>query len=194
MTILAAQRFMDAEQGEVGSRVSEMIRIQPGDVRITAFMVGMTAAAVDRAVGGHTSVEAQPGTEVRIDFLVAVQAHGCLISLVEAHMTFVAVTFEFGVALDDLARHQQQLAQIESGVLSLGTGEAGKHSYQWQQPLQTEELSVSATARKAIGEPRVRPVRMDGVTAVFCSQNLIFVHFNHKYVQCKLRSHKKASP
>ena len=119
MAAFAIRGRVTAQQGEIGRRVVERIRVQPDDVRIATFVLGVTGGAFDRGHRLGTAVEPEPSVDVVVDLRVAIQAQRSLRRTCERLMTRRAFILVFGVTGDNRPGHQNALEHLcRSGVRS----------------------------------------------------------------------------
>lgn len=111
MTILALYFFLllvSAQQGKVGLRVVEVLRIQHRDIRIPSLVFGMTGTAF---LLFKPAVKSLVFQDIRLHILVAIRAQCSLRLLVEPDVAFLAIRFELGVSLDHFPGHQRGLTR-----------------------------------------------------------------------------------
>lgn len=107
VTAPALQFAVFAFQREVGGAVIKIIAIEPDDIGRAPLVIGMTLFTRQRGVVFQLAVKAFFGGDVGTDHIVALHAELILRLLGERYVAFCALSFQFGVALDELSRHQQ---------------------------------------------------------------------------------------
>ena len=100
---------MQSDQFEIRHRVIEPLFVETNDVGVAADVIRVAGFALRRAGVRMASMKAGRGRDVVCHVLMAIHAQSALRLLVEGLVTAGAFDFDFGMSLDDLARHQQGL-------------------------------------------------------------------------------------
>lgn len=106
MTAFAANNRVCASKRIISCTVVKGLSVQLDDIRIAAYMIGMTMTALGFPCL-RTSMKTMPAHDVGIDFLMAVPAKRALFLFAERLVTAVAFLFIFRMALNNLAWHHQ---------------------------------------------------------------------------------------
>jgi len=108
MTGAAGDRGMRTLQGEIGTPVVKRQWVQPDNVSVPTQVFAVTAFTRRGGNVGKAPVVASLALNVLVDIFVAVEAQPRLRGFTEPGMAFTALGFQFGVTLNNLARHQQR--------------------------------------------------------------------------------------
>lgn len=113
MTALALHEFVRAIQPEFrGGVVLERRLVERCDAGVAPLVIGVTGAA-DRAI--LSPMQAAPLRQIRVDFLVAIEAQAILRCLVKRHVTTLALLLPLGVATNHLAWHERRFERLRAG-------------------------------------------------------------------------------
>ncbi len=107
---------MGAPEREIRGLVIEVLSIQPDDILVPAFMIGVAMLAFASLYVTTPAMEAGLGFDICGDLLVARQAQANLRGFAERFVTILAFFLVFGVALNDLAGHHQLLENIRPSL------------------------------------------------------------------------------
>lgn len=112
VALVALQRLVLATQQKIGLAMIELLFVEMDHLRLTPLMLRVTVAASLRF---EPSVKTRFGAHVNPHFLVAIGTQARLRGTVELDMTLLAVVFQFGMPLDQLARGQDGLDTLCAG-------------------------------------------------------------------------------
>ncbi len=107
MACLAGGQPMCPVKSEVGYFMVERFRIQLNDVRVPAFMVGVTARALRIVNQATATMKTSSVSNILRDLLMAVETQPSLASSLEFLMAGGAIGFVLGVTLNQLTRHDE---------------------------------------------------------------------------------------
>lgn len=100
---------MTTLEREVGELVVKGLLIERRDVHATSLVLGVADATF---LFRDTSMISLLLYSILRDFLVTIEAQAALRAFPEAHVTLLAITLEFGMALYHLAWHDQVLDRV----------------------------------------------------------------------------------
>lgn len=109
MAISALGRCMPAEQSEVRVVVIEARFVEPDDVGIPAFMIGMTSYAVPVSSCAEQTVISRSAIDVPGHVFMTIQTKRRLLFAMKRGVAVITFALDLRVAFDDLAGHYQRL-------------------------------------------------------------------------------------
>lgn len=106
VALVACRRLVFATQNKVSLGMVKLFLVKARNLSTASFVIGVTTAANLRF---KSSMKADLRAHISPNVLVAVLAQGRLRIAVEPDVTFLAIVFHFGMALNHLARRQDGL-------------------------------------------------------------------------------------
>ena len=100
---------VQADELEIGHAVIKVVFVETDNVGITAEVVGVTSVALRSAGIRVSAMETGAASDVIRDDFVAVHTQSALRLLVKGLVAARTLGFDIGMALDDVAGHQQRL-------------------------------------------------------------------------------------